>query len=303
MDIVDIAAVALRVGLAEVLAASDELPYREVGNAQTLHALAGDELNAPALAGLTCKKGLCLGEEVRGLCVEDDLVDRLEGDGVVVDIHELGKRVTRRRRLALRLRKGPFELLPMALCRGEAVVAVAHCKNHGVVRKAVLAAQDLGLRELFGGPCEPVVILDEPAGYAASALHELKVIDLLPFCHGGKDDIVRIVHEYHDMRHLERRIAADPYARGQPVLHGVLGRSNGAVRPLGPVVGLKVEHSHYAAADRAVSESAFKADIAVGTGPENALIEIAAHCGVYPDALALRILCAELGLRQHKIKR
>ena len=46
-------------------------------------------------------------------------------------------------------------------------------------------------------------------------------------------------------------VACDQFT-SEPVLNGVLGSAYRAVRTLGPVIGLKIEHAHYAAAHRTV---------------------------------------------------
>ena len=170
------------------------------------------------------------------------------------------------------------------------MISVAHGKDYRVIRRAVLALQNGFVAELFGSLCKLFGVGYEPAGDAATVLHQLKVIDLFAFRDGGENDVIRIIHEYHDVRHLKRRVAADTDARRQPVLNGVLGSAYRAVRTLDPVIGLKIEHAHYAAAHRTVFERALKVNIAVAVCFENALVDIALHRCVYLNAFGFGVL-------------
>ena len=234
----------LCVCLAEVLAFSDKLADRKAGYIKPLDALAGDKINAPAFADVVGKKGLCLGKKHFGFRIEYNLVYRFEGYGIIVDVNKLGKCIARRCSFIFRLRQRLFHLFPVPLCGGKAVISVAHCKDYRVIRRAVFVLQNGLVAKLFGSLCKLFGVRHKPAGDAAAVLHQLKVIDLFAFRDGGKNDVIRIIHEYHDVRHLKRSVPADADARRQSILNGVLCCAYRAVRSLGPVIGLKIEHAH-----------------------------------------------------------
>ena len=137
----------------------------------------------------------------------------------------------------------------------------------------------------------------------AAALHQLKIIQLFALLGRAEHRVVGIIHEYHDMRHLQQSLFTHLDSRRKPVLDRMLGGPYGGMRAISPVICFKVEGSDYAAPQHTALKPALNADIAVLIFFEYAAVKILGHGFVDPVALGLGILNAKLRLWQDESER
>ena len=222
-------------------------------------------------------------EQILCVNVEQHAVDRLKLNALVMDVDHLDQRVAR---------EGVLALIVALLCGGKAVVAVADGKEQLVVLVGDQRFQRVLhlLDHVFG---------QEVAVDMTAVLHQLKAVCLLEavllFSQRLDDGELRVVDQQQDMRHLERSVLADLYARRDALKHGRLGRADRGGRALAVVVILQVDDADNAAAQGIVG-LALDIDHAVLVGIEHITVKILLHIGVdIIDTCAVVIAQIDLG--------
>ena len=149
---------------------------------------------------------------------EHNAVYGLELYAGIVHVFKLHQRIARGMVRRFLRRKGFLYLLPVGLCRGEGMVAVAHGEKETWRVCAVLGGENLGACQCLKRAQRAVyacVVLYEIALYVAAALHQLKIVAFFAFAHAfayGLDyRALGIVYKHQYVRQLHRRVL--PYAK------------------------------------------------------------------------------------------
>ena len=215
--------------------------------------------------------------------IGQDAVDRLEAQGLVVDVDHLHQRPAGEERCPLVLRDRPFLILIALFRRGQGVVAVPHGEEQRGRSPDPVPAL-LGLRGAQGRERVRhglrLGLRDRPSldgsaslleGEGVEPVHPRRAVE------GTDYGVLRVVDQEHHMGKLD--------GRPRPDLRP--GRDAGEDRPLrgpdqgsaagGEVVPFQIHHAHQSVADRAVGLDAFHIDQRLRELPEDPRPQILIH--------------------------
>ena len=308
VDIVDLAAILLQVGVQECLQGADLQLSGGVGHGDNA-LLAVEDIGDLVAFALT---QVCAGvssdvvvEQLLAVHVEQDAVDGLELQGVVMQVGQLDQSITSGVVLTLSLRQGGLQLFPAGLGGSQRVVAVAHSEGQdGVALCVVVLGETVGISQSshLGQDLLGLLLVQQVAGDLTAALHQSGLIDHAhlggSLVQGLDDVLVGVVDQDHDVGQLDGSIAADTHTGGNTLQNGALGGTDGSAGTLGVVILFQVQLADEAETGLAAIQLTLDIEQGVVQGAQALVLQVLLHVLVDLSNLLFHVVALQLALGQ-----
>ena len=191
---------------------------------------------------------------------EKDSVNRFKHDGCIIDINNFSQRI------------------PVAAFfrSGQAVVSVSYCKNNrSRLAVSVSCFRNKLLESAINTVCSRARYL--PANKSAASAIELKVIQQLTRFNIIENTVFRVVHENHDMRHLQRSPASDFDTGWQTLFNSSFRGTDWRNGIPAVIIVIEIHHAYKPPPYHAGRKRSFHIDITVMYFCKNTAFKIVPH--------------------------